>query len=519
MSIGHDVISTKPILSVRGGKVQSSSEPEAGDVARLKKYLQQAKVVALNQSPFIYSLLSGIEIRTTDKVPIAGINPHGILYLNPKRFLEIAPEPKQGISILLHEALHTGFGHFKRVGNKNPEAYNWAGDAVINNALIKSGYLIDLPIYKARQMIDMRTIHEITKKDIKDLETLDADDIYDELMKNAKPQQKGQKGQSGQSQKGQKPENGDGEGEDGEDGENGETDSSGIPKPSGWGKDSGDIGNKNTPKDEPGKPGQEEKEGKGKDKDIIQEGNRDLYKEDPNTGKKTYDHKRALNKAKVDSEMLGHGMGTLPLGMQRIINQLTKPKVDWRSQLRSSLNNGIGSLITTTWQYSSRRFGELVPGTKMYTKPTVWCLIDTSGSISEPMLNQFMSEVYGISKQYQVPVKVMSFDASAYELVEGRTPGEIISKVLPKISGGGGTEIETAMNGVLEHHKFKSPDAFVIMSDGDIFDLNKPIVQKYLKTVSEKASTALFLSTRKTREELSKELPPRMKILEVRMED
>jgi len=195
--IGHDVIGKAPKI---GGKVSSATltqQDEEKAISQVKKYLATAKVVALSKSPFLYSILSGSEIRLTNKVPVAAVDRNGVLYINPKGLQEVAPEPKQGVSLLLHETLHIALGHFKRLTGPqvNYKVANIAEDAVINNALAESGYLIDLPIYKEGKLVDMRTISNMTDKSFSDIKDNDAEEIYDELMGKAK-QQMQQKGVS-----------------------------------------------------------------------------------------------------------------------------------------------------------------------------------------------------------------------------------------------------------------------------------------------------------------------------------
>lgn len=496
--IGHDVIG-RPVKI--GGKVGSAEltqvETEKYE-SQLKKYLSTAKVVALSKSPFLYSVLNGLEIRTTDKVPVAAVDANGVLYLNPKGIMEVAPLPKQGVSLLLHEALHCALGHFKRLSgpNINHTVANIAEDAVINNALEESGYLIDLPIYKEGKLVDMRTISNMTGKPISELKDKDAEEIYDMLMKDAMQKQK-QRGQKADQKSA---------------GQQIEQDAS---RYGGWSDESADTslgkGKEIEPADK-GKIGKQEA-GEG---NVLQKGHPDVYKQNPITGEKEYDPKAALNKAKVDSEMMGKGVGTLPAGLARIVNKLTESKVDWRSQLRTQLQRGLGSLIISSWQVPSRRWGESYPGTKMVTKPDVWCIVDTSGSISQEQLEQFMAEVYSISRNFGVPVHVLPFDAQYYEILTARRPDEVVRKVMMKMKGGGGTEIEPAITHLLEEKKFKPKDAVVIMSDGDIFDLGRTSVKDKMNRLANNSSTFIFLTVRRPKEELRPHLPQQTKLLEVR---
>jgi hypothetical protein len=353
----------------------------------------------------------------------------------------------------------------------------------------------------------METISTITNKSVGELKDKDAEEIYDTLMGKAKQQQKGQ----GQQQKGQ----GQGQQQQQQQGQGGQQGQGDIgnqitqeaEKEGGWGEKSMDtaLGK--------GKELGEDSEGEG---NVVQKGNPDLYKRDPVTGEKEYDNKAGLNKAKVDAEMLGKGMGTMPSGLARMVNKLTEAKVNWRSQLRTQLSRGLGSLVVSSWQVPSRRWGDYdYPGTRMVTKPNVFAVLDTSGSISEEQLEQFLSEVYSISRNYGGRVSVLPFDAEEYEIVEARTPSDIIHKVIPKMKGGGGTEIEPAITHLLNERKFRPKDAVVIMSDGDIFDIEKNSVKDKMNRLANNSSCFIFLTIRRPKEELRPLLPRQTKLLEV----
>lgn len=466
----------KDVFSKQSASLKTA---ERKDLRGIKDYLTKAKIVALTQSPFIYSLLSSAEIKLVDNVPIAAVSKNGVLLVNPSGLMSVATTPKQAVSILLHEALHLGLGHYDRVGERDRRLYNIASDCVINNALAEHGFMIDLPIYE-RGLVNPKVINNITHVSVNDIKKMDAEAIYNSLDKQAKqPDPLGPPGPSGPL----KP---------------------GLPQPGAVDKIASKAGFGDKAED------LHDKDVKEEEGETIQEGSPEVYRKV--NDEKELDYKKALAKAKVQSAMQA---GTIPAGLDRLIDELLEPKVDWHSQLKAHLSRGLGSLVISTWRIPSRRF-PYSPGKQMVTKPTAWALVDTSGSISEENLKRFLTEMYSISRAVQVPIKVMCFDAAAYEIHEAKTPGEIVTKVMPKIKGGGGTEIEPALKALLERKNFKRDDAVVVMSDGDIFDLKEDEVQNNFKKIASNASSLIFLSTLRTREDLSKDLPVTTKILEVK---
>jgi len=173
---------------------------------------------------------------------------------------------------------------------------------------------------------------------------------------------------------------------------------------------------------------------------VIQKGHSDLYKRDPITGEKTYDNKAGLNKAKVDAEMLGKGMGTMPVGLARMVNKLTEAKVDWRSQLRTQLSRGLGSLIISSWQVPSRRWGNgEYPGTRMVTRPNVWCIVD-----SVPEYSPVIVDENGLIDI--IPISKLTTDWK--DVGNGRYVGK--SKY--KIYSGGGSKLFLPVKNVFRHY-------------------------------------------------------------------
>ena len=60
-----------------------------------------------------------------------------------------------------------------------------------------------------------------------------------------------------------------------------------------------------------------------------------------------------------------------------------------------------------------------------------------SGSMNKEEIEQALGEVYSIARMSVV--KVYCWDAEVYEEVTARNQSEVISKVVSKIRGGGGT--------------------------------------------------------------------------------
>ena len=206
-------------------------------------------------------------------------------------------------------------------------------------------------------------------------------------------------------------------------------------------------------------------EGDSKDKDSVDDG--DVEKIE-----------REINRRIADAYNAAKSAGNVPEGLERIINELLKPKVDWRTILRKDLTVFFGSRYRYSWKKMSKKQPGLVPGRKSIGKKgDVLVLVDTSGSISEEELHQFIAEVFAIAKTAGRDVLVIPWDADIYEPVKIRHNIDIES-VKVKLRGGGGTVIYPALT-LAEKH-MRPSTRIVILSDWDIFDIDTQDVKDWL---------------------------------------
>jgi predicted metal-dependent peptidase len=181
----------------------------------------------------------------------------------------------------------------------------------------------------------------------------------------------------------------------------------------------------------------------------------------------------------IESAKRMKGAGTQPGFYERLLKELLKPKVDWRRVLRERLRGFFGSDYIPTWTRVNKKAPWVFPGKVYLEHSDVLCLVDTSGSIGEKELHQFIAEVFAIARAARRRVVVIPWDAVAYPPIEVRGD-EDIRRV--KVIGGGGTVILPALEAA---EKLLRPTTkIVILSDWDIFDKNSPKVQAWLKKYS-----------------------------------
>ena len=153
----------------------------------------------------------------------------------------------------------------------------------------------------------------------------------------------------------------------------------------------------------------------------------------------------------------------VPETVKRMISELIAPRMDWRDVLRTQLESSLRSDFT--FMRPSKRSGEVIfPGMNKDEELNVAVFLDTSGSISQSMLRDFLSEVQGIMDQYQsYKITIAQFDTAVYSAEvftsdDGRTMNEY------ELKGGGGTDFDVVFNYMAEHDI--DPDQMVMFTDG-----------------------------------------------------
>lgn len=164
---------------------------------------------------------------------------------------------------------------------------------------------------------------------------------------------------------------------------------------------------------------------------------------DPNT----VPTKGAIQRAVAAAAAAQKAMGKMPGGLQRLIDGILEPQVDWQEHLRSAIVTAHGTNESTWARPNRRRLSApphiYWPGRCGTRTGQVGLVIDTSGSIGEHELKTFLSEVHGILSDCQ-PEKIfaMYIDARLHndEIIEIEDVNEVID-LGKKAGGGGGTDM------------------------------------------------------------------------------
>jgi predicted metal-dependent peptidase len=163
------------------------------------------------------------------------------------------------------------------------------------------------------------------------------------------------------------------------------------------------------------------------------------------------------------------GAGNTPANVARMIKELTEPKMNWRELLRQQIQ----STIKTDYSFSrpNRKgwhTGAILPGMKFDETIDIAVSLDMSGSITDEMSMDFITELKGIMDEYKdYNIKLWCFDTKVYneQDFDGYSGEDILSY---EIMGGGGTDF--MCNWAYMKNNDIVPKKFIMFTDGYPWD-------------------------------------------------
>jgi predicted metal-dependent peptidase len=400
-------------------KVKTVTDPKIDTAAREK--LVTARIGLLLRAPFFGNIATRMNLINADAWCGTAATDGRRFYYN-SAFVNNLPL-KQLEFLVGHEVLHAVYDHMGRRGNRDPKLWNIADDYCVNYDLVeqKVGDKIPVALYDAK------------------FKGMAAEEVYDYLYQNAN------KIDINQLAKQLLDEHMDGSGDDGE----------------GDGDEDGDGQQRSHAG---GKPGEEEGDGRPK-----------ISKEEQ---KEIRDELREAILAAANAV----GAGNLPGGVKRMIKDLTEPVMNWRDLLEQQIQSTIKSDFT--WTRPSRRswhMDAVMPGLKPGEQIDVCVAIDTSGSITEKDLKDFLSEVKGIMESYdEYKIHVITWDTEVHnpQIFTSENLEDIASYVP---GGGGGTEPHCVWEWLQENEI--EPKKLIMFTDFCFFGWRPNDVQDYCDTV------------------------------------
>ena len=431
--------------------------------------------------PFFGSVVANSNFIAEPAVGTAGTDGKNIYY-NPN-FIESITDDQQTF-IFAHEICHIAFEHIFRSEGKDKDLWNIATDSVVNAFLKQDG----LPIVEG-------------VVDIPEAINYDAEEMYKKLLEKKKQQQQ-QNGQgNGQNQQGsQQQSSSSGENSQEQDkqsqeqsgGGSGE-DSQEEEKQQDVGHDTHSIWDKAIEKrhqEEQSQSNSEQSDDKDEEKQSLldklskmfdkkkeqqekqqqpdEKQNKEQEKKKNEEIKKLTElgEKEAFKQNKIERKKQleelrkalasqSHGHGNTTNSERRNITDIgtSEPLIDWRRLLKEAVKYDID------WSYQNAGIedGVVTAYLEEMPRPETEIVLDTSGSIDETLLRNFLRECKNILQTSKV--KVGCFDTQFYGFTEIKDVSDIDN--LP-FYGGGGTNFDVAVNAFTRRVENK-----IIFTDGD----------------------------------------------------
>lgn len=455
--------------------------------------IQSIKRKMLVKYPFFGSVVANVDYRANKNIRVAGTDGK-VIHYNPDFLSKLSVEEQT--FIFAHEVCHIAFNHILRSEGKDSAVWNTATDAVINAFLKRDGL----------KMVSGGV-------DIADAINYDAEQLYEKLLKEKQQNQNGQgnsgeqqeiennnsQGNNSQSQSSERQNNGssssdeESEQRSNQSGGSSSSDSESQEKKNNSSSGSGeqtsdeekqDVGHDTHSmwedaikkhKEEQAKKDkkeslldklfnrnkqekqQEKSEIEKKQEEIEQLGEKETFKKNLEEKKKELEElKKALSK-----QAMGPGSST-----NRDVRNITdigraKPLIDWRYVLREAIKYDVD------WSYRNATIenGVISANLEEQPMPETEIVLDTSGSINETLLKNFLRECKNILQHSRL--KVGCFDTEFYGFHEIRIEEDIENM---KFVGGGGTNFDVAVSAFSRRVENK-----IVFTDGDARMPSTPI--------------------------------------------
>jgi predicted metal-dependent peptidase len=198
-------------------------------------------------------------------------------------------------------------------------------------------------------------------------------------------------------------------------------------------------------------PGEGDEEGEGKGRPRISKEDAQRIRDE-------------IKEAMIQSAAAA-GAGKIPAAIQRMIKDMTEPKITWRELVQQEIQ----SIVRNDYSFQrpnrkSMHSGAILPGMKEATTIDIGISIDMSGSIGAEDASIFLGEVRGILAQYEdFKINLWCFDTDVYNHKEiSQDNAHDLEDYEPM--GGGGTDFEVNWEFMKENGI--QPKKFIMFTDG-----------------------------------------------------
>ncbi len=377
--------------------VNNEQDLSEAEILAIEAKLTKARTQLMLDKPFLGNLVLRLPLKAAASWCKTSATDAKHFYYNPT-FVSKLNNPQIKF-VLIHEALHCALTHFARRGNRDKHKWDLACDFAINPLLVKEGFHppLDVPIFQQYTGMIAEEIYPMIDDNL-DTEPMDQH-LYDD---------------------------------------NPNDDS----KESDGGMREDDLTNQN--------PNPSESQNK-QEKGNSTKGN---LAEQPE--KLTPDEVEKLatqwQKNLASSAQLAHQAGKLDGEFAKLIDFFLQPRVSWQSLLAQYMS----TLARDDFSYSrpSRRPGDaILPSLKSHQIDVV-VAIDTSGSISQEEVNEFVSEVNAIKANIRAGITLIACDDKLSKDSPWRYEPWQELNFPASLGGGKGTNFNPVFDYVANHDVF-----------------------------------------------------------------
>ncbi len=374
----------------------------------LEKIISASRLRIRMKSPFFATLSLFAHYQPSQAIPTAATDGKDIFF-NPDFLLSLTKSQQDGL--LLHELLHAALLHVTRRGSREPQLWNIAADIIVNGLIIEQG-LFELPEGGIRkpewEKMSVEEVYELLLKESSSLKLPNPDLLF-QPPADCRGNSQGQQDDS-------------------------ESKASNIndvfTNLSKGNNQSNDSASNNTTSD------------------SLNQAQKEQLR--------AY-WQNAIQQATLITRTTNQG--TIPAGIERQLQELSQSQLDWRSYLWRYLVQTPNDFQGYDRRFISRGlYLDVIAGESVQ----VFVAIDTSGSIGNPELQLFLSEVIGILGAYpHLKCELYYADAAAYG------PYSItLDSPIPKPQGGGGTSFIPFFKKVEENRNLYLEGVCVYLTDG-----------------------------------------------------
>lgn len=379
-----------------------------------KILITRARTQLVLSHPFFGTLALHLQPRVSEEIETAGTDGESLLY-NPAWIEQIVETENQEVlqGLIAHEVLHIALAHLWRQQSREKEKFNKACDLAVNPIILEAG--LKIPAYGLVEKEFSGMTAEAIYAKLPDEEESFSQKSRSDLQNKAACQTCEQENGESSSQKSQ-------------------TSSQNKTTHQPWG-------------------------------DHSRWGKLSQVKAEQLRGEWKVRVAQAADAARK--------RGRLPAGLERLVQAALYPKVDWRQALANFLQpvRCDYSFLSPDRRFLNSEYGEMVlPDFQEEALEDVVIAIDTSGSISQKELAQFLAEVHYILTSYpQFHGHLITCDAEVqewHELTQDGWPPV-------KCKGGGGTDFRPVFKEVQK--RGLDPTALIYLTDAEgTFPENPP---------------------------------------------